>query len=377
MIEIPGRIPIIIHPFFWVTAALLGWLNSGTLFGLFIWMGIIFFSILFHELGHAVTALFFRQKTSIQLVAFGGLTSYDGPKLSFWQQFIIVFNGPLFGFFIFLGATFLLHYPFSPLWMTILKMTQVANLFWSVVNLFPVLPLDGGQLLRIALEAAFGIKGYRASLFIGAIFSVLVALAFFMFQGFLIGALFFLFAFQSFDLWRKSKTTTIADRDESIRLLLVQGEASLAMGKLNEAAKVFSEVREKTASGLFYVTATQYLAFLYSQMGQKEEAYKLLLPLEEELTIEAKCILHTLAAAHHNWTLVAKLSSDCFQYAPSQEMALCNARAFAALQQAKFSGGWLQTAAMNGTLDIEKILKEEEFQAIQLEPDFQHFVKNL
>ena len=340
-------------------------------------MGIIFFSILFHEFGHAITAVLFRQKTNIQLVAFGGLTSYDGPKLKFWQQFIIVFNGPLFGFFIFLSATFLLQYNFSPLWMAILKMTQVANLFWSVVNLFPVLPLDGGQLLRIVLEAAFGIKGYRISLLVGAIFSVICALAFFALQGFLIGALFFLFAFQSFDLWRKSKKTTSHDRDESLRQLVVQGEALIATGKWNDAAKIFSEVKEKTTSGLFYVAAVQYLAFLKSQAGQKEEAYQLLLSIEEEISIEAKCVLHALAEEHHNWALVAKLSSECFQYAPSQEMALRNARAFAALHEAKFSGGWLQTAAMNGTLDIEKILKEEAFQAIKLEPEFQHFVKNL
>ncbi len=45
--------------------------------------------------------------------------------------------------------------------MLILKYTQVANLFWTIVNLLPVLPLDGGQLLRIVLEAAFGVKDLR------------------------------------------------------------------------------------------------------------------------------------------------------------------------------------------------------------------------
>lgn len=38
MIEIPGRIPLAIHPFFWVFAALIGWLNSGSPLGALIWV---------------------------------------------------------------------------------------------------------------------------------------------------------------------------------------------------------------------------------------------------------------------------------------------------------------------------------------------------
>src|SRR5579872_5701883 len=45
MIEIPGRIPLAIHPFFWVFAAMIGWLNSGTMMGTLIWVGIILVSV--------------------------------------------------------------------------------------------------------------------------------------------------------------------------------------------------------------------------------------------------------------------------------------------------------------------------------------------
>ena len=99
MIEIPGRIPLAIHPFFWLFAAVIGWINSGTFLGMFIWVGIIFVSVLFHEFGHALTAVIFKQKARIQLVALGGVTMYDGPKLNAWKQFIITFNGPLFWIF--------------------------------------------------------------------------------------------------------------------------------------------------------------------------------------------------------------------------------------------------------------------------------------
>lgn len=377
MIQIPGRIPLFIHPFFWVTAALIGWINSGTLFGLFIWMGIVFVSILFHELGHAITAVAFKQKTNIQLVAFGGITSYDGPNLKHWQQFIIVLNGPLFGFSLFLFATFALQFTWSPLWAAIFKMTQVANLFWSIINLFPVLPLDGGQLLRIMLEGFFGVKGYRVSLLIGALFSVIAALGFFVMQNFLIGSLFFLFAFQSFDLWRKNRVATGEDRDETIRLRLVEGEIALAAGNHAKAEQIFLEIKDKTTAGLFHTQAMQYLAFLKIQAGEKEAAYQLLVPIAAYLSDQGSCLLHELAAEHKNWDLVAKLSAECFQIAPTQEMALNNARAFAYLHQPKYAGGWLQTAAANGALQIEEILNEELFQAIKHEPEFEHFIRPL
>lgn len=379
MIEIPGRIPIAIHPFFWLFAALIGWMNSGTIIGSLIWVAIIFISVLIHEFGHALTARAFKQEAKIQLVALGGLTSYEGPKLKFWQQFIIVFNGPLFGFFLFLAASYALRFDWtqSPVIFAILKMTQLANLFWTVVNLLPVLPLDGGQLLRIALEAAFGLKGYKAALLAGAILSSAIACYFFLIQGFLIGAFFFLFAFQSFDLWRKSRAATLSDRDDDLKQLIVEGEQAMIEGRKSDAQRLFSEVRQKTNQGLLYLAATQYLAILTLQIGNKKEAYDLLLPIEKELADEPKAILHDLAASYGNWPLVARLSAECYQFAPSQMAAVNNARAFAVLKQPTPAGGWLQTAWQFGGLDLEKILCEEPFQAIRQDPEFRTFTDQL
>lgn len=379
MIVIPGRIPIAIHPFFWLFAALIGWINSATFSGTLIWVGIIFFSVLIHEFGHALTARLFRQEAKIQLVALGGLTSYDGPKLKFWQQFIIVFNGPLFGFFLFLAAYLILiaHFPLTPIVQKILQITAVANLFWTVVNLLPVMPLDGGQLLRIALEAFFGVKGYKASLLIGSILSGAIACAFFFISQFLVGAFFFLFAFQSFDLWRKTRLATVQDRDEDLKHLFIAAEQALALGKKEEAETLFDQIRKKTSKGLLYIAACQYLAFLDVQKGERKKAYELLLPLESELADESRALLCELAAENRNWELVAKLSSDSYQFSPSPQAALRNARAFAFLHQSKPAGGWLQTAWQSGQFDLENVLKEEEFQGIKNDPEFKKFTDQL
>ena len=75
--------------------------------------------------------------------------------------------------------------------------------------------------------------------------------------------------------------------------------------------------------------------------------------------------------------MVAKLSKECYQLAPSQTVALQNARAFAFLKEAKIAGGWLQTAWQYGGLDLFKILGEEVFAALRGSPEFDELVERL
>jgi stage IV sporulation protein FB len=379
MLHFPGKIPISIHPFFWVLAGLIGWLNSGTLFGTLIWIGIILVSVLVHELGHALTALAFGKSPRIELIALGGVTIYRAERLKFWQQFLITLNGPLFGFGLFLLASFILIFDFSsmPFLYSLLKTFQVINLFWTIVNLLPVLPLDGGQLLRIALEAFFGVKGFRISLFIGMLVSVLISFFFFLIQGFLIGALFFLFAFQSFDMWRKSRFITSTDRNESNTDELLQAEQALKSGNKAQAKALFEDIRQKSKEGLLYVAATQYLALLLAEEEDNKRAYEMLVSIKEQLSEGILCLLHRLAFEMGNFTLVAELSSTCYQIQPTQEIALKNARAFASLQNARPAAGWLQTAWQYGGMDVEKIISEEVFGKVKGDPEFQSLIKQI
>lgn len=379
MIDIPGRIPIAIHPFFWLFSGLIGWFYTQTFMGMLIWIGIIFFSVLVHEFGHALTAVAFKQKAQIQLVALGGLTSFEGPKLRFWQQFLITFNGPLFGFFLFVLASLLLQMNFTsrPVLFGILKAAQIANLFWTVINLLPVLPLDGGQLLRIVLEAFFGLKGFKAALLASSIIAALISFWFFIIQSFLVGAIFFLFAFQSFDSWRKSRYATSSDREDENKQLLIQGEAALKKEKKDEARRLFEEVRTKGKNGLLFSVACQYLAFLDEQEGKHKEAYDLLISIKKHLSEDALCLLHKLAASQKDFSLVAELSAECYQASPTLEVALRNARAFAYLKQAKHAGGWLQTAWQHGGFDLDALLSEEEFVSLKGDSEFRSFVDPL
>lgn len=378
--RLPGKIiPVSIHPLFWVLAALIGWLNSGSLPGTLIWVVIILISVLVHEFGHALTALAFGKSPRIELVAMGGVTTYQTDHLKFWKQFLIVLNGPFFGFLLFVLASIVLQLGFiqSHLWLGIITTFQMVNLFWSIVNLVPVLPLDGGQLLRIVLEATLGLKGVKLSFFIGMCIAVAISFVFFIMQAFLLGALFFLFAFQSFDTWRKSRFLSDPDRDEDNRKKMQEAEMALQSGRKDEAKKLFQEVCSHAPKGILHNSATQYLAFVLFDEGKRHEAYELLVSVKEHLADEAACLLHDLAYEEKNYPLVADLSSTCYQFAPSQEIALRNSRAFAFLKKPKPAGGWLQTAWNMGNLNVEIILSESIFDTIRQNPEFTEFTSKL
>lgn len=168
-----GPIPVAIEPGFWLMTGLLG-LASGTPWGVLIWIGIVLFSVLIHELGHALTSLAFGNKAAIRLYAFGGLT-YPAQRLSRGREVVMALAGPAAGFVVggLLMAVSRLVAPSQPLAKEALEQALWVNIGWGVFNLLPVLPLDGGHVLIGVL----GPKRQRAALLVGAILGAGVAVA--------------------------------------------------------------------------------------------------------------------------------------------------------------------------------------------------------
>jgi stage IV sporulation protein FB len=377
MLQLRWRIPISIYPTFWLFAGLIGYLNSRSFVGTLIWVAIIFVSVLFHEFGHALTAVMFGQSPRIDLVALGGLTYYNGQKLSFWKQFFIVLDGPLFGFILVLIVTLLLQVPALAQGMTgsILSLMRVVNLFWTIVNLLPVMPLDGGQLLRIVLEKIFGLKGFKYAILASMVIAIGISLFFFLTQAFLIGALFFLLAYQSYDTFRRTRHLSETDRDDSLREQLEKVEEQMQTGKKEAAFLLCEQIRTKAKKGMIYELATQYLAILKYEKGDLKAAYDLLLSIREELSGDALCLLHKVAFEQKDFSLVIKLAGTCFQNWPTAETALRNAYAHAQLKQAVPTVGWLQTAINEGLPNTKEILSDHLFDPIRLDPTFQELLK--
>lgn len=110
------------------------------------WALIVFFSVLLHELGHALSGRAFGLQPNIQLYAFGGLTSWAGGKnVSHGRSLLISLAGPAVSLLLaVLGFAVALAVPDKE----ILSLFWGVNAFWGVFNLLPIMPMDGGNALR-------------------------------------------------------------------------------------------------------------------------------------------------------------------------------------------------------------------------------------
>jgi stage IV sporulation protein FB len=375
MITIPGKIPVVIHPLFWLIAFFIGWMWTLTLVGALLSVLVILGSVLFHEFGHALTAILFGQKTRIELAAFGGFTYREGRKLKLWEEFLVVLNGPIAGFILFLIA-YTLYRTFkieNPILLLVVKFTFVANLFWTIINLVPVLPLDGGHLMSIILESIFGFKGVKIAIIAGIAIAVAISIFFFILGYFLIGALFLILTFESFRSLRYYKIFTEKDRDTDLQALMKDADADFQGGKSTQALEKLEKVRDRTKEGILYTMATEEMAQIYRNQERYEEGYKLLLPIQKTLAGESLALFHFLAYMNSDFQMVTEVSNKCFQDNPSYDTALINALAYGALARSEPAIGWLECALREGLPSIANAVKREEFDPIRQDPQFLAF----
>lgn len=121
-----------------------------------IWIVIVFFSILIHELGHALTARHFGSTVDIELNAMGGLTSWSVPAEEFGpgRRALVAAAGSGVGVAFGAAVWLVAHFsgPFQGTGGYVINSLIWVNLFWGLLNWLPVRPLDGGHLLISILE---------------------------------------------------------------------------------------------------------------------------------------------------------------------------------------------------------------------------------
>lgn len=179
-------IPVRVHPFFWLVGLLLGIGGTeGDPKLMIVWLLAVFFSILIHELGHALVARAYGYRPWITLHGMGGLASFDPQNLTPKQSILISLAGPGAGFGLAavivagiaasghlidmtVGLNPVIFYPYltqpggpiAPLDVLLVDLLFV-NIFWGLINLFPVYPLDGGQISKeifIELDPRGGVR---------------------------------------------------------------------------------------------------------------------------------------------------------------------------------------------------------------------------
>lgn len=152
------KIPVRVEPWFWITLALIGGVlgadTKQALFEILLFLIAGFISILVHEFGHGLTAKHFGKQVEIVLQAFGGYAAYSGgAPLSRTKTFLITAAGPAIqvalGFVVLLIT--LQMGMINPQAINFLRTLYEISFFWAILNLIPVLPLDGGRIVETIL----------------------------------------------------------------------------------------------------------------------------------------------------------------------------------------------------------------------------------
>jgi stage IV sporulation protein FB len=182
--------PVRVHPGFWLMTLLLGFQNFADGVGFFVlWVGCVFFSILAHEFGHITMGRFCGRGGNIILYSFGGLAIGDYQVPHRWQRMAISLAGPAAGFLFYgivllvkdhllsqIPLQFLIQNP--GLVQVIDKGTAMLlgiNLIWSLLNLVPIMPLDGGNFSQELFSAVNPRNGLRLSLTLSIFLALLAA----------------------------------------------------------------------------------------------------------------------------------------------------------------------------------------------------------
>jgi Zn-dependent protease len=190
-------IPVRVHPMFWLVCLLFGMNGRSEPMGVLLWVVAVFVSILIHEMGHALAIRAHGWQPAITLHAMGGLASYRPTRRTTSSEIAIALAGPVAGF---LFAAFVLALisaaghavyfdwralphdpvdfePFANRRVNIfINYLLFINIFWGLVNLLPVLPLDGSHVARELLAVQSPGDGLRQSLVVSLVVGAAMAL---------------------------------------------------------------------------------------------------------------------------------------------------------------------------------------------------------
>jgi len=166
-----GNIPVRVQPTFFFMAAILGMSLPGI--KIVAWVAVVLASVIVHELGHATVGRAFGLEPSVVLHGTGGTTSWRGTrKLSPGKRIAISLAGPVAGFVfgvLVLAAAFVsrsqaystLGAGSSGLAGFVVGELVYVNFAWGALNLLPMLPLDGGNVMVHVLNALRKGRGER------------------------------------------------------------------------------------------------------------------------------------------------------------------------------------------------------------------------
>lgn len=236
-------------------------------------------SVLVHEFGHAFVARRFKLSPQVMLHGWGGLCSHERAK-SDRDDALIIVAGPAAGLalagVVALVEAFLpnetLRNPFvGPL----MYFMWLINFWWSLVNLLPLFPLDGGQLFRLgmlkvvkpAAKAEKIVHGVGIALAVGALVYAFSTSSIF------IGFISAFLLFQNAQLFSQGSAIPVRRRNSYVDGLLKQARETLEAGDPHEARRLAYQAKGENGMAADQVElAFQVIAVASAELEDWAEA---------------------------------------------------------------------------------------------------------
>lgn len=342
-IEIRGPVPVAVQPGFLLLMAYLGYVLGGSTSRpdfaarAAVAAAVAALSVFWHECGHAAAVLAFGGRPKITLVATGGATTSGKTEPEFWRDLLVAASGPLAGYLLSVAAGSALRHgvaAYGSLFFFALAVARAANWIWTLLNLLPAMPLDGGNVVRILFQRVFGGAGLRRTYLLSSgVCGGLVGYALLR-TDWLLAYFAFFMTVSNFKTYR-NLTDSFSDAEMAPEVQRVIKR----VGALERERKV-------------------------------REAYELLLPLEGVLGSRNTRALAVHACELGEYRKAAELCEPLHaKRKRDYSAAFVAARAYAGLGDAASAARWLKQAISDGMPNADKAVSEcRQFDAIRADP---------
>jgi Zn-dependent protease len=289
-------IPVAVTPSFWFLTLFLQFSELARPERLAIWAGVVFSGVLLHELGHALVIRAFGFAPSIELYGMGGLTAWSMPTGNApgpWKRLAVSLAGPFAGIALGFGTLFLAvssGMSLEGIWARgthaeyLVSSVVWVNAGWGLLNLIPVYPLDGGQVMASLFDLVTPGNGrvwaLRVTVGIGSLVCLLALRANAMFGA----AMAAYFVFQAVMSLRGAGQ---AGADSALIAQLAKARTALEARDLVTARVLAEAVRTESKTGAVQLQAIELLAWTAVAAQDFERAAELLAAIPEGVAIDS------------------------------------------------------------------------------------------
>jgi Zn-dependent protease len=270
-----GSIPVRVHGSFLLLVVCLGGVGSREPRAVLQWVVIVFAGVLLHELGHALVGRSFGLTPQIDLIGFGGLTSWSASsaaaaKMGAGKRIAISLAGPLTGIAIGLATLLIVRsragiplfalFEHATPWSDLTWSIFFVNAGWGALNLLPVLPMDGGSVLFQSLNWLTKGRGEKPARIVSAAVAVAAALL-----ALLLRQWFALFLAGSFAVQNVQALQAVSarEKDAPLREVLKAGFDALERNEPMEAVRIARDALSRATDRGARIDAVRLLAFGY------------------------------------------------------------------------------------------------------------------